>query len=178
MSPSPPFPDPRYPIGPAPKVQVLTPDERREKLAQLAALPGEFAAAFAGLDDAGLDTPYREGGWTLRQLAHHVADSHLNAYLRTKLALTEENPVIKPYEENLWAELPDTRDIAPSLELLRALHLRWAAALGALTPEEWGRTFVHPVSGPNTLDTLLAYYTWHGRHHTAHALQVRRERGW
>lgn len=170
--------DPRYPIGPAPAVQTLTPEQRQERLAHLAALPEEFEAAFAGLSDAQLDTPYREGGWTLRQLAHHVADSHLNAYVRTKLALTEDRPTVKTYEENLWAELPDTRDIAPSLDLLRGLHRRWVAVLESLTPEQWQRVFVHPVSGPNTLDTMLAYYTWHGRHHTAHALNLRQERGW
>lgn len=171
--------DPRFPIGPAPSVSFLTPEERRARLTALRALPDEFVAALAGLTPLQLDTPYREGGWTLRQLAHHVPDSHLNAFVRTKLALTEDEPVIKPYEETRWAELPDSRlDPASSLELLRGLHVRWAALLENLPESGWRRRFLHPVNGPTTLDAMLAYYAWHGQHHTAHLVNLRQRRGW
>lgn len=171
--------DLRFPIGPAPAISSLTADERRAGLAALRALPGEFAAALAGLSDAQLDAPYREGGWTLRQVAHHVPDSHLNAYVRTKLALTEDEPVIKPYEEALWAGLPDRRlPPASSLELLRGLHVRWVALLESLPESTWQRRFLHPVNGPTTLDGLLAYYAWHGQHHAAHVTRLRGQERW
>ncbi|RJF71258.1 putative metal-dependent hydrolase [Deinococcus cavernae] len=171
--------DPRYPLGPAPQVTTLTPPQRREGMAALRALPEELQAALAGLGAEQLDTPYREGGWTLRQLAHHVADSHLNAYVRTRLALTEMEPTITPYEEQRWAELPDRHlDPSVSLELLRALHTRWVATLDGLEEADWQKTFHHPVNGPTTLEQMLAYYAWHGRHHTAHILKLREKRGW
>ena len=172
--------DPRYPIGPDPQLGPLTPPERAAALAALRALPGEFAAALAGLDDAQLDTPYRPGGWTLRQLAHHVPDSHLNAYTRMKLALTEETPTIKPYDEAAWARLPDSAgDIAPSLALLSALHARWVSLLAALDERQWARRFHHPEGGRDVaLDAALAGYAWHGRHHTAHVTALRERLGW
>lgn len=174
-----PAPDPRYPISPAPQIRTLTPEQRQAHLAQLAALPDEFAAALAGLSDAQLDTPYRAGGWTLRQLAHHVADSHLNIYLRTKLALTEDRPTIKPYDENAWAELPDSRlPIPPSLDILRGVHIRWAALLEHLSEGDWQKTFLHPENGETSLDWALSLYVWHGKHHTVHILNLREERGW
>ena len=158
---------------------TLTPTERLERLAVLRALPHEFAAALSGLSRAQLDTPYREGGWTLRQLAHHVPDSHLNAYVGTRLALTEPEPTIKPYEEQLWAELPDSRlDVDVSLELLRALHTRWVACLEGLAGTDWVKKFHHPMNGPTTLEQMLGYYAWHGRHHTAHILNLRQRMGW
>ena len=171
--------DPRYPLGPAPQVTILTSVERREGIDALRSLPDEFAAALAGLTAAQLDTPYREGGWMLRQVAHHVPDSHLNAYVRTKLALTEAEPTIKPYEEQFWAELPDSRlDVGVSLELLRALHVRWVAVLETLDETDWQKKFLHPVNGPTTLEQMLFYYAWHGKHHTAQITNLRERRGW
>lgn len=171
--------DPRFPIGPAPQVTTLTLAERSAALAALRALPGELARAALGLNAEQLDTPYRDGGWTLRQVVHHVPDSHMNAYIRTKLALTEAEPIIKPYEEQLWAELPDSRlDPAVSLALLQALHTRWVALLEGLTEAQWQRRFLHPVGGPYTLSGMLATYVWHGRHHTAHITRLRQQRGW
>lgn len=170
--------DPRFPIGPEPNVISLSPAERRELLNALAALPDEFSAALAGLSEAQLDTPYREGGWTLRQVAHHVPDSHMNAYIRTRLALTEPEPGVKAYQEHLWAELPDSRlDVDVSLELLRALHTRWVACLEGVSEADWHKRFLHPAR-PYTLDGMLATYVWHGRHHTAHILNLRQGRGW
>lgn len=172
--------DPRFPIGPMPPMQRLSPEQRPPLLAALRALPDELHGALSGLDAAQLDTPYRPGGWTLRQLAHHVPDSHLNAYLRCKLALTEETPTISPYDEAAWAELPDsTGDVSVSLQLLAALHARWVALLEGLAEAQWSRTFFHPGSGETvTLDGQLAAYAWHGRHHTAQVLALRRARGW
>lgn len=171
--------DPRYPIGPAPVVTSLTAARRRELLDALASLPAEFGAALAGLTDEQLDTPYREGGWTLRQVAHHVPDSHMNAYIRTRLALSETEPTIKPYEEQLWAGLPDNGlGVQVSLELLRALHTRWVACLEGISDADWKKRFLHPVNGPTTLEQMLAYYAWHGQHHTAHVTTLRERNGW
>lgn len=171
--------DDRYPIGPAPQVQALTPAERAPLIAALRALPAEFRAALDGLTDPQLDTAYREGGWTLRQLAHHVPDSHLNAYTRMKLALTEDAPIIKPYDEGAWATLPDSAvDIQVSLALLGALHARWSTLLDGLTEAQWARAFVHPeAQAAVPLDAALATYVWHGRHHTAHVIRWRERAG-
>jgi len=146
------------------------PEQRAQALAALHSLPAELRAAVEALPEAGLDTPYRKGGWTGRQVVHHVADSHLNAYARVKLALTEENPVIKPYEEGLWAELPDALlPVEVSLSLLEALHTRLVSVLESLGESDWAREWTHPGAGKTfTLDTLLAMYAWHGRHHVAH----------
>lgn len=173
-------PDERYPLGPQPSLSELGAAERAGLLEQLAALPAEFRAAFAGLSEAQLDTPYREAGWTLRQLAHHVPDSHMNAYVRTRLALTEDRPTIKPYDQDAWAGLPDTRlDIGVSLNLLDALHARWVALLRGQDESGWARVFIHPEYGRQySLDGVLATYAWHGRHHTAQVLALRRRQGW
>ncbi|HEX8178035.1 MAG TPA: putative metal-dependent hydrolase [Pyrinomonadaceae bacterium] len=173
--------DPRYPIGQfQPADAPLTGDERQELLAQIADAPTHLRAAVAGLTAAQLDTPYRQDGWTVRQLVHHVADSHMNGYVRTKLALTEAEPAIKTYDEARWAELADTQatPIETSLGLLDALHQRWAALLRALTPAERARTFLHPEWGQVSLDKQLALYAWHGRHHTAHVTALRARMGW
>lgn len=172
--------DPRYPLGPMPQPLSLTPGERAGAMSALRALPAELRAAVSRLDDGQLDTPYRDGGWTLRQVVHHVADSHLNAFIRLKLALTEDNPTVKPYEEGRWADLPDMRlPVEVSLGLLDSLHTRWAAVLENLTPEDWAREWTHPAQGQTfTVDTLAAMYAWHGRHHTAHILGLRERRGW
>lgn len=167
----------RYPIGPMPVRPELTPQERLEAIAAIRALPGDLRAVVSGLDDAALDTPYRDGGWTGRQVVHHVADSHLNAFVRLKLALTEDNPTIKPYEEGEWAKLPDAL-LPPevSLKLLDALHARLVAVLEGVT--DWGRTWTHPAQGrTHTLDTLLGMYAWHGRHHAAHLRGLRERLG-
>ena len=173
--------DPRYPIGQFQMAhETLTADERAQLIAQLAAAPAHLRAAVAGLNDAQLDTPYRDGGWTVRQLVHHVADSHMNGYVRVKLALTEDEPVIKTYDEARWAELADTQatPVETSLNLIAALHERWAALFRALTPAERARTFRHPEWGNVSLDKQLALYAWHSRHHTAHATSLRERMGW
>lgn len=170
--------DPRYPLGPMPTPLELSAGDRAEALDHLRRLPGELRAAVAGWSDAQLDTPYREGGWTVRQVVHHVAESHLNAFVRVKLALTEENPVIKPYEEDRWASLPD-HQLPPevSLTLLDALHARLLPVLEDVT--DWGREWTHPAQGRTcTLDTLLAMYAWHGRHHVAQITGLRGRQGW
>jgi hypothetical protein len=172
--------DLRYPIGPMPRVETFTPPERAVALDVLAACPAHLRAAVSGLTDAQLDTPYRPGGWTVRQVVHHVPDSHLNAYTRFKLGLTEEEPLIRTYEEQIWAELPEARTapVEVSLRLLEAIHERWLLALRALTAEAWKRTIRHPQWGTVTLDGLLAMYAWHSRHHVAHVTRLCEREGW
>jgi uncharacterized damage-inducible protein DinB len=172
-------PDLRYPVGPWARPAQVTPEWRANHIAQIAELPAALRAAVADLNDAQLDTPYRPGGWTLRQVVHHVADSHVNAYVRIKLALTEADPTIKPYEEQRWAELPDsTLPIDVSLRLVDAVHERWVALLRALPADAFDRPYQHPESGPHTVDIALSSYAWHGRHHTAHITQLREREGW
>lgn len=172
----------RYPVGRyAPAGDPATTTQRGEWLREVATLPAQLRAAVAGLGESQMATPYRPGGWTLDQLVHHVADSHMNAYARFKLALTEPEPVIKPYDEARWAELPDVAAVSPavSLALLDALHARWAALLERLTPDAWARTFRHPERPhPMRLDDALGMYAWHGRHHTAHVTRLRERSGW
>jgi len=173
--------DPSYPIGRFQVPSEFTTTSRAAAITAIEALPAELRAAVAGLDGAQLDTPYREGGWTVRQLVHHVADSHLNAYLRNKLTVTEDEPTIRPYDEKVWAELPEAReaDAEISLALLEALHRRWVAFLRALPAAAFSRRFVHPeMPAPMSLDAIVALYAWHGRHHTAHVKALRRQRGW
>jgi hypothetical protein len=172
--------DPRYPIGKFSYAGPLTSDEKRQCLAHIEQTPTELRAALDGLSAQQLDTPYRDGGWTLRQLAHHVPDSHMNAYIRCKLALTEDDPTIKPYMENLWAELPEARNapIEMSLALLDSLHWRWMLTLRELTDAEWKRTFRHPELGSMSLEKTLALYSWHGRHHVAHVTSLREKMRW
>ena len=173
--------DSRYPIGPHIYAGSLTDEQRAEAIAEIAALPERLLAAVAGLDDAQLDTPYREGGWTVRQVVHHVPDSHINAYVRFRLALTEDAPTIRPYEEARWAELTDARTLPVdvSLRLLDAMHTRWVALLNSLGPDDFARTYVHPEHGrPFTLDEAVSMYAWHSRHHTAHITTLRDRMGW
>lgn len=172
--------DPRYPIGKYQPPKEVTPAMRRRAIEDTAALPMRFRAAVIGLNDAHLDTPYREGGWTVRQVVHHLPDSHMNAYVRWKLALTEEQPTIKPYEEARWAELPDTKStpIEVSLALLDNLHDRWARLLRSVKDDDFVRTFRHPDHGVRTLDWMLFLYEWHGKHHTAHITELRKQKGW
>lgn len=172
--------DPRYPIGKYAHAGPLSAEQRAAAIEAIENAPLALRKAVRGLGEEQLATPYREGGWTIRQLVHHVADSHVNAYCRFRLALTEDNPAIRPYEEQLWAELSDGANapIGLSLALLDALHARWAMLLRSLTPEQWDRVFVHPASGPHDLHWLLGIYAWHGAHHTAHVTELRKARGW
>jgi uncharacterized damage-inducible protein DinB len=172
--------DPRYPIGKFQPPPSVTDSDRAAFVDQIAALPGDLRAAVSGFDDARLDTPYRDGGWTVRQVVHHVPDSHLNAYTRFKLALTEDRPTIKTYEEAQWAELPEARSapIGVSLALLDALHQRWVLLLRVLAPGQFARSFRHPDLGLMTLDQLVAMYAWHGRHHVAHISALSSRMDW
>jgi hypothetical protein len=172
--------DLRYPVGQQQDEGPLTEARRLELIEQIAETPERLRAAVHGLTHEQLDTPYRHGGWTVRQVIHHVPDSHLNAYVRFKLALTEDSPTIKPYAEDLWAELPDTGRTAPevSLTLLDALHKRWVILLRSMGSGGWERTLHHVEKGRLTLDQMLAIYAWHGRHHVAHITSLRERKGW
>ena len=171
--------DLRYPIGKFQSAQKLTDAERRASIDAIAETPARLRAAVAGLSDAQLDTPYRPGGWTVRQVAHHVPDSHMNAFIRLKLALTEDQPTIKPYNEARWALLADAKiPIEVSLALLERLHERWVAVWRSLGPADWARKLNHPEVGVMTLDKMVADYAWHGRHHVAHITSLRERQGW
>jgi uncharacterized damage-inducible protein DinB len=172
--------DPRYPIGKFEVPTQVTPELRAAAIAEIASAPEKVRAAVNGLNDAQLNTSYREGGWTVRQVVHHVPDSHMNAYVRSRLALTETQPTIKPYEESAWAKLEDAANapVEVSLRLLEPLHERWVRLLRSVKTEEFARTFVHPDFGARTLDWMLFLYAWHGRHHTAHITELRKARGW
>lgn len=169
-----------YPIGKFHWSGRATPEQRAQRIEQIAACPPELRAAVAGLDDAQLDTHYRDGGWTVRQVVHHVPDSHINAYVRFKLALTEDKPTIKPYDQDAWAQLPDSRTapIQMSLDLLERVHERWVLVLRAMQDKDFARLINHPESGVQLLDRVLAMYAWHGRHHVAHVTSLRERRGW
>lgn len=161
----------RYPVGRAPRETApLDVRGRAELIEILEQAPATLRALVKGLTDAQLDTPYRPGGWTIRQVIHHLPDSHMNAYVRMKLAATEDAPAVKTYEESLWAELPEAKSapIAMSLDLLDALHRRWVAFLRALPDAEFRKTYTHPELGPVTVDAALRMYAWHCRHHAAH----------
>jgi hypothetical protein len=164
----------RYPIGRARLEPELSPRERAELIDTIAQLPARLREAVAGMDDAALDTPYRPGGWTARQVIHHLPDSHMNAYVRWKLALTESEPTIKPYREAEWARLADSAGpIEVSLDLLTALHARWTGWMRTLDDASWRRAFMHPESGRNSLERSLQLYAWHGEHHLAHVRGAR-----
>jgi hypothetical protein len=173
--------DLRYPIGRYVQIEALSAAERAAALDAIAACPGELRRALAGLDTAQLDTPYRDGGWTVRQVAHHLPDSHMNAYVRHKLTVTTERPTILPYPEEIWAELEDGRsgDVAVSLALLESLHDRWVRFLRSLPESAFVRLFHHPDwKQPFTLDGSVAMYAWHGRHHVAQIDSLRQRMGW
>lgn len=172
--------DLRYPIGKFERRDSLTAPDRRSLIDTIAAAPQRMREAVRGLDEAQFDTPYREGGWTVRQVVHHVPDSHMNAFIRLKLALTENEPAIKPYDEAQWARLPDVQStpIATSLTLLESLHERWVFLLRSLDEAQFGRKFTHPDHGLLTIDWLVALYAWHGRHHVAHVTSLREREGW
>ncbi len=161
--------DPRYPIGRFSFPESTTPEQRRGWIREIAEAPAHLRAAVAGLSEEQLDTPYRPGGWTVRQVVHHLPDSHMNSYVRLKLALTEDAPMIKPYDEALWANLPDTAlPIEISLTLLEGLHARWVRLLESMTAADFSRVFRHPELGTIRLEQNLALYAWHGKHHVAH----------
>lgn len=172
--------DLRFPTGKFQRPPSLDPQARARAIQVIEATPARLRQAVAGLNDEQLDTPYRPGGWTVRQVVHHVPDSHLNAYVRFKLALTEDEPTIKPYDEAKWALLADVREvpIATSLSLLDAVHERWLAILRAMQPSDFERPLIHPESGRQRLDQMLALYAWHGPHHTAHITKLRERMGW
>ena len=169
--------DPRFPIG---KFDANGPGTRAEFIQTIKDLPANIAKSVEGLTDVQLDTPYREGGWTLRQTVHHVADSHINSLCRFKLALTEdEPPMIRPYYEDRWAELADSAMPADvSLKIIEGVHSRWATILEAMTEDDFARAFIHPETGSWTLEKVLALYAWHSRHHTAHITTTRERNGW
>jgi uncharacterized damage-inducible protein DinB len=154
--------------------------EWRAWLGEIEQAPARLRAAVAGLSEAQLDTPYRPGGWTVRQVVHHLADSHLNSYVRFRLALTEDEPPIKTYQEKLWAELPDARSapVEVSLKLLETMHARWVMLLKSLAPQDFARALKHPELGRVTLEKYLALYAWHGKHHVAHITSLRERSGW
>jgi hypothetical protein len=172
--------DLRYPIGKLAYSGSLSEDQKQKFIDDIAQTPANLRQAVKGLSDQQLDTPYRPDGWTVRQVAHHVPDSHLNAYVRFKLALTEEEPTIKTYAEDRWAQLPDTRatPVEISLTMLDSLHDRWVRLLRSLGPEDWKRSFRHPELGLVGLEKSLAIYSWHGRHHVAHITSLRERNGW
>lgn len=172
--------DPRFPIGTFSKQAAYSATERAANLEVIRQTPANLGAALEGLNNAQLGTPYREGGWTLRQVAHHIPDSHMNAYVRCKLALTEDSPTIKPYDEEAWALLSDTKNVPleVSAQLLTVLHLRWVALLEGFSESDWQRTYNHPVGGLTTLEQMLALYAWHGAHHVAHITRLRQSKGW
>lgn len=172
--------DPRYPIG-KPELELhLSPEKRRLHIDAIAATPAQLRVAVAGLNPQQLDTPYRDGGWTVRQVLHHLPDSHMNAFIRTKLVLTEDNPTIKPYNEDDWSKLGDVpaTPIEVSLQLLETLHHRWDVLLRSIRPEDFARSYRHPDRGALTLDQHLCIYAWHGAHHVAHITTLKQRKGW
>ena len=172
--------DLRYPLGKFTYDGPHTAKKKQELLDHIEQAPSRLRAAVQGLSEQQLDTPYRPDGWTVRQVVHHVPDSHLNAYIRFKLALTEDEPTIKPYAEDQWARLADTAatPVEVSLTLLDSLHDRWVRLLRSLQSEDWKRTFRHPELGLVSLEKNLAIYAWHGRHHVAHITSLRERNGW
>jgi hypothetical protein len=172
--------DLRFPIGRFVPPSEATAESRARAIDAITSTPADLRAGVSGLDEDQLDTPYRPGGWTVRQVVHHLPDSHMNAYIRVKLALTEDAPVIKPYDESAWAELPDNTSVPidVSLALLESLHRRWVALLRSMRDADFRREYVHPETGRHTLDHLLALYSWHGAHHVAHVTSLREREGW
>ena len=171
--------DPRYPIGKFVKPESITADDRANAIATLAEMPEQLRNAAEGLSSSQLNTPYREDGWTVRQLVHHIADSHMNAFVRVRLALTEDWPTIKPYDEQAWAMLHDSAaPIEWSLELIESLHARWVMLLQSLKEEQWLRGYRHPESGETTVEVATLLYAWHSLHHVAHINHLRLKEHW
>jgi uncharacterized damage-inducible protein DinB len=172
--------DLQYPIGKFQWEGVITDEQRRQLIAQIEQAPAQLRKALAGLTEEQVDTPYRPGGWTVRQVVHHLADANVNVYIRIRLALTEDNPTIKPFDQERWATLEDARTAPTELSfaLLEALHGRWVLLLKSLGPADFARTLWHPERGVMTLDRCLGMLAWHGRHHTAHVTSLRDRMGW
>lgn len=172
--------DLRYPIGKFSPQETYSADDLKALIARIEALPSKIEAAVKGMSDQQLDTPYRDGGWTVRQVVHHVPDSHMHAYIRTKWALTEATPVIKAYDEKAWAETPESK-LAPevSLNVLKSLHAKWVELFKRLSKDDLKKEFTHPATGKNVpLDRLIATYAWHGDHHLAHITSLKERMGW
>jgi uncharacterized damage-inducible protein DinB len=171
--------DLRYPIGIFNRQIEITPESKRNFINEITELPNKLKAAVKDLNDQQLDTPYRPGGWTIRQTVHHIADSHLNSQIRFKLALTEETPTIRPYFEERWAELGDSfLPVEPSIKIIEGLHHRWTTLLNSMSDDDFQRKLIHPDSGEWTLSQMLALYAWHGKHHTAHITKLRERENW
>lgn len=171
--------DLRYPIGKFDSEREVSPEMRREFIQTIIDLPQNLSKAVEDLNEEQLDTPYRPEGWTVRQTVHHVADSHLNSFCRFKLAATEDKPTIRPYYEDRWAELADSKlPVDVSLQILEAIHRRWVALLESFTDEDFARELIHPDSGVWTVDKFLDLYAWHSKHHTAHITKLRERNGW
>ena len=172
--------DLRYPIGEFQEPKRFSADDRQRSIKIIEETPAKMRAAVRGLSEKQLDTPYRPGGWSVREVIHHVPDSHLNAYIRFKLALTEDVPTIKPYDEQAWAKLEDSKvtPIETSLTILDSVHARMTILLKSLKAEDFSRKFNHPERGAMTIDSLLALYAWHGPHHVAHITELRKREGW
>ena len=170
----------KYPIGNLKFPAKITADDIKNYEAEIRSLPQELTNAVAGLTDEQLDTPYREGGWTVRQVVHHIADSHLNGYIRVKWGLTEDNPLIKTYEQDDWVKLPDTYNtpVSVSINLIAALHERWANLISELTPEQLAKKLQHPENSYGRVEQVICVYAWHGKHHTAHITSLRKRMGW
>ena len=171
--------DPKYPVGRFKRPESVSAHDRMVAIAALVTMPSMLSQAVKGLEREQLDTPYREGGWTVRQLVHHIADSHMNAFVRVRLALTEDWPTITPYDEKSWAMLHDAEaPVGWSVALLENLHARWVMLLESLTEEQWARGMKHPVNGPMTVEIATLLYGWHSRHHVAHITRLRERQGW
>jgi DinB superfamily len=170
----------RYPIGGPNRAESLTPQDRSAAIEGIRQLPQSFRKVVEPLSEEQLETPYRPGGWTVRQLVHHVADSHMNAYTRVRLGLTEDWPTIFAYTESRWAELEDARneDVSTSLDLLQSLHVRWVRLFSSLDEPDWKRGYLHPENGRQSIEQAVILYDWHGRHHTAHVTQLSQRMGW
>ena len=172
--------DPRYPIGTFSRAAAYSVDERERAVELISELPERLYNAVNDLTNSQIDTPYRTDGWTVRQLVHHIADSHMHAFTRIRYALTEARPVIRAYDEKAWAELPDalTAPAAWSLELIESLHGRWVVLLEQIRADQWQCAYIHPENGPTTIEQAVQLYAWHGRHHVAHITHLRAARGW
>ena len=168
-----------FPIGKYDKDTKITPEQRKQFIKEIAELPNTLRQAVENLSDGQLDSPYRPGGWTVRQVIHHVGDSHMNSFIRFKLALSEDNPTIRPYAEDLWAETEEYKmPVDVSLGLINSIHRRWATLLGSMSDEDFARTLNHTETGAWTLENLLGMYVWHGAHHAAHINNLKKRNGW
>ncbi len=168
-----------FPIGKYEKVREITPEQRKQFIREIAELPNNLREMVKNMSEEQIDSPYRPAGWTVRQVVHHVGDSHLNSFIRFKLSLTEDNPTIRPYAEDLWAETAEYKmPVDVSLNLIDSIHRRWVALLESMSDEDFARTLNHPETGVWTLENLLGIYVWHGKHHTAHINNLKKRNGW